>query len=120
MPNTDASLQTTIRNISGSGRFFGYIPPHGKFLNDDQTYTFDGNIFTLLAGIRNKRKFTALLKDLGVTVNGVTLTPAVSILQTPGAILYDATLHTSKLLGIANGAVVLVDPSWAAESSGVS
>ena len=51
----DSSFITTIiRNTCGFTRAFGYLPPHGKTLTNNQDYTFDGDLEVYLFK-RNKR-----------------------------------------------------------------
>lgn len=59
-------IQTVIRNTSGATRVFGYLPPHGKSLTNNQDYTFDGDLEIYLMSVsrKNKRKFDHFKSDI--------------------------------------------------------
>jgi hypothetical protein len=46
--------RTEIQNLVGQEQFFGFIPPHGRTLDADETITLDGDLRTTLAGGRNR------------------------------------------------------------------
>ena len=52
-------MTTTITNTSGTARFFGFIPPHGKTLAIGQTVVIKGSVNTMQADER-LRSQTAL------------------------------------------------------------
>ena len=73
-------MRTSITNTSGEDRHFGYIPPHGKDLDDNEEIVIDGDLRTMLAGgmgrYNRKREITGL--DADVT------TGAVAVADAPG------------------------------------
>ncbi len=76
---TTADLYTTLKNISGASRFFGYIGRHGKTLASNAEVTVFGSVIHAFG--YNKRKQESLERDL--------LAGKVTILQTPRPILRD-------------------------------
>jgi hypothetical protein len=58
--------QTTVQNVSGATKFFGFLPPHGLTLDNAETVTFDGDLRTILGAgggggrYNRKREITAL------------------------------------------------------------
>lgn len=48
--------QTTVQNISGATKYFGFLPPHGLELVDAESVTIEGDLRTILgAGGRSGR-----------------------------------------------------------------
>lgn len=107
MPTTNA-LYTSLVNVSGlDGRAFGYLPPHGRSLDNGHQFTVFGDIRDLLA--TNRRKREALERDLD---NGV-----IAIKYTPAPIVYDPVIKSAQQLVVYNGVAGWVDPSWGLFSS---
>ena len=42
--------QTSVLNNEDAGRFYGWIPPHGRFLADGEEHIVEGDLRTILAG----------------------------------------------------------------------
>jgi hypothetical protein len=76
---TTADLYTTLKNISGASRFFGYIGRHGKTLASNAEVTVFGSVIHAFG--YNRRKQESLERDL--------LAGKVTILQTPRPIIRD-------------------------------
>ena len=76
-------LYSTVKNISGGTKTFGFLPPHGKSLVDDGEITVFGNILDAVANgfDRNtaRRSILAFEKALD--------TQQIEIVSTPSAIL---------------------------------
>lgn len=72
-------LYTTVKNISGVAKFFGYVGPRGAQLASNATATIYGSIHTQKGF--NKRKQEALERDL--------LAAKITILKTPVPIIDD-------------------------------
>ena len=47
-------MKTQVINTSGATRYFGYIPPHGQKLDDDESILVDGDLRSALAAGRNR------------------------------------------------------------------
>lgn len=78
MPDT-LDLYTTVKNISGESRFFGYLGRTGKTLADDATYTVAGDIVASFRG--NQRLLAAFERDI--------LAGKITIMSTNRVILKD-------------------------------
>ena len=99
---TDKScLYSTVKNISGSTMRFGFLPPHGVQLVDDEEYTVFGNILDRLDSTTKRVAFAAAL-DAGY----------IEIVNTPAPVLVDTVSGLSKALSVAGGDVVSADPCW--------
>lgn len=105
MPDTTA-LYTTVRNTSGGEATFGFIPPHGKKLADDEDVTVFGDLWDRLhtGGRLNER-----LKD---SLEAALLAGDVEIIKSPNVFLYDDTDDVVKQLSLDNGTLGTADPSW--------
>jgi hypothetical protein len=107
-------LYSTVKNTSGSTRFFGFLPPHGKTLEADEEYTIFGNVHEAIiktksrvTSARNIHAFERALKDGDLT-----------ILSLPAPILEDQH-GEPKIIRIDNyGNLVTADPCWTVSISG--
>lgn len=109
---TIVSFQTEVQNTSGGTMFFGFIPPHGRELSSSATYTFDGNLLSLLAasGSFSKERPLASLKtclDSGY----------LCVKRFPAPILWDATLNVPQELKVIDDASRWDGVEWACGSS---
>lgn len=112
MSNTH--LYSTVKNTSGATRYFGYLPPHGLKLDDDEEVTILGHIQEAI--IRNqrvtsKRTQDAFLADMTAR--------NLDIKNTPNPVLYDETVDRTRLLRLDNDSLGTVDASWDPSSSSV-
>ena len=103
---TTVTTHTTIKNISGGTKRFGFLPPHGMELASDEEVTVFGDIREAVnRGDRfGNRWMTALANALEAD--------ELQIVNTPAPIFYDETLDTVKILVVDNGTVALADPCW--------
>lgn len=110
-------LYTTVRNISGRTRRFTFLPPHGRELANNETFTVIGDIHTaVIRGDRgeSRRNLNALERALQGPV------PTLEIVQTPSPILQDATTGETKMLRLNNGTLGVVSPTYAQSISSPS
>lgn len=107
MPVLDC-LHTTVRNMSGESRFYGFLPPHGQELSDGEELTVFGDLTDRVAhpydGRRERAYQTAI--DAGLV-----------IVKTPLVHLYDPVAAETKGLALEDGSLGIVDPCWGAYSS---
>ena len=101
MPTSDC-LYTTLVNISGSERVFGFIPPHGKRLADEEQVTVFGDFVTRIAGHTRKRAaFEAAL-----------VAGTIAIRSSPAMFVFDETLSETLQLSVVNDEVSFADPCF--------
>ena len=112
MPHSTVTMDTTclystVKNISGGTRKFGYLPPHGRELADDEEFTVFGNILEAVSrGERaTDRRHHQGLEDSIESGH-------LEIRQTPSPILEDLTLQVPKLFKLDSGTLSTVDPCW--------
>lgn len=102
-------LYSTVRNISGGSKIFGFLPPHGRRLEDAEQFTVFGSILESIQrgnGDRDMpRRHTTAFED---AINR----HEIEIVNTPSPIFYDAGLDEIKMLQLAGGMLSTVDPCW--------
>lgn len=110
IPDATLCLYTTLRNTSGAAMYFGFLPPHGRTLDDGEEISVFGDVTSLFRGQpannRAKRSFEAAL-DAG----------NLAIIKTPAVHLYDETLDQTKMLTLDNDSFAVADPCWGSYSS---
>lgn len=114
MPNANtACLFSTVKNISGKTRVFGYLGERGKRLLANETYTVRGNLIATLGAKTAARKFKALERSVDPCQND-----SLQIISTPAVFLLDATTDATKILSVDSGVLGAVDPCWTSASCG--
>lgn len=103
------TLRTKVRNISGARRYFGFLPPHGMWLEDGEEYTVDGDLSVRLAALPRPGKYRGFVSALE---DG-----ALVLVSSPSQHYYDATKDETVVLAVADAAVVIVDPEFGPYSS---
>ena len=104
-------LYTTVQNVSGSERVFGYLGVRGMRLGAGEVVTVRGDLVSKLGNMTSARRFQALERSLDQ--HG-----SLKIVSTPAVHLYDPILDVTKQLALQNGVLGTVDPCW--DSSGSS
>lgn len=109
--NTDC-LYTTLKNVSGSERVFGFLGCRGKRLAADETITLPGNLVTALGGGGkwNQKKFKALERSLDAL-------QSLELVSTPAVHLYDPIQDRTRQLAYVGGQLGTVDPCWYSSGS---
>jgi hypothetical protein len=105
-------LYSTVRNSSNQRQFFGFLPPHGIFLNPDEEYHVFGDIRESV--VRDER---ALAVRLQKSLENALDDGVMEILKTPAPILYDAeeSQQAPKMLVLVGGQLAVVAPCWETE-----
>ena len=96
-------LYTTVKNVSGKSRTFGFLGAHGKTLANNGTYSVPGDLVAKLGNQRSKRSFKALERALE---NG-----DLQIVSSPAVYLTDATDSSVDQLRLNNNAVGTTTPA---------
>ena len=47
-------MQTNVENTSGARRFFSYLSPHGRYLDNSEDVTVEGDLRSALASGKNR------------------------------------------------------------------
>lgn len=101
-----SGLYTTVKNISGGTRVFGFLGTHGKRLENNATYTVRGDLVASLGAKKSSRGFSALERALEAGDMTITASPAVyltDIGEEAGDVIrqikLDSTLGVTSPLG---------------------
>ena len=107
-----ACLYTTVKNVSGVERVFGFLGARGMRLAAAEVVTIPGNLISALGkgGVGAQRKFKGLERSLDQ--NG-----SLEIVSTPAVHLYDAIHDRTRLLALQNKVLGVVDPCWYSSGS---
>lgn len=105
-------LYTTVKNVSGAERVFGFLGARGMRLDAAEVVTIPGNLIAALGngGRGAQRKFKGLARALDQ--NG-----SLEIVSTPGVHLYDAVHDRTRVLSLQGEVLGVVDPCWASSGS---
>jgi hypothetical protein len=105
-------LYTTVKNIAGTERVFGFLGARGMRLSDGEVVTVPGNLVAALGngGVGSQRKFKGLERALDQ--NG-----SLEIVSTPGVHLYDSVHDRTRILSLQGQVLGVVDPCWASSGS---
>lgn len=92
-------LYTTVKNVSGSARVFGFLGAHGKRLANNETYTVPGDLVAAVGngGRGGQRKFKALEKALEVGDLVITKSPAVYLTDSDDGSIDQVNLNENTL-----------------------
>ena len=106
---SSSDLYTTVKNISGATRQFGYLGDHGVRLANNQTYTHRGDLMAKLGARLSRRQFDAFAAALS--------RGDLEIISSPAVYLRDAGHSLTRRVALHLGELGLVDPSWDAGGS---
>lgn len=103
-------LYSTVRNISCTEKFFGFLPPHGRRLASGEELTVWGDIQDRMHRMTPQERYRrslewCLTNDIIVIVND------------PSVHVYDDVLDQTQIIGLTNDVLVLADPCWGDYSS---
>jgi hypothetical protein len=111
MSQMDTScLYSTVKNVSGVRKIFGFLPPHGRTLDVDEEFTVFGDIRQGLGGNRGAERSVHRRDNAAfeAAVEGGDL----EIINTPSPIMEDVDTGSPKMLQLASGVLSSVDPCW--------
>jgi hypothetical protein len=101
-----ATTHSTVKNISGGSKKFGFLPPHGMELTADEEVTVFGDIREAVN--RGDRFGNRWMNALASALENNEL----EIRNTPAPVFYDETLDNVRMLVVDNGSVALAEPCW--------
>ena len=102
-------LYSTVKNISGGTKTFGFLPPHGKSLLNNTEFNTMGNIIDAVANGFDRACSRRSLLAFEQAIDDQQL----EITSTPSPILKDSVLTTrSFMIVCANEVLGADDPCW--------
>jgi len=119
-----ACLYSVVRNISGDDdKFFGFLPPHGRRLDDGEEFSVWGDIMDgILRGFEKatlpQRHIEAF--EAALTGDGDDDEATIEIRRLPNPILVDADTDANKMLHLNAGVLYIADPCYDASMESVS
>ena len=103
-------LYSTVKNISGGAKIFGFLPPHGRELAAAEEFTVFGDIRQNLGGNRGSER--SVHRRDNAAFEAAVEAGDLEIVSTPSPILEDVTLEIPKMLKLDSGTLSTVDPCW--------
>lgn len=112
MPTLDTHcLFSTVRNVSGQRKIFGFLPPHGRELANNEEMTIFGNILDAIAGANNGDR-NASRRWITAFENAINRGDLI-IVHTPNPILQDTATDAIKMVQLTSGTLGVANPCWA-------
>ena len=106
-------LYSTVKNISGQAKTFGFLPPHGKRLASGEEMTVFGDIKQAIIRFERTEARRNILAFEAALSRG-----DIDIINTPNPILEDVgNREVPKMLRLNGGTLGTVDPCWKGTSS---
>lgn len=102
-------LYSTVRNSGSQRLYFGFLPPHGHYLDPAEEFHVFGDIREAVN--REERALSGKhQRSLELAIEDGNL----EILKTPAPILYDSedSQHAPKMVVLVNGQLGVVAPCW--------
>ena len=103
-------LYSTVKNISGGAKIFGFLPPHGRELASAEEFTVFGDSRQNLGGNRGSER--SVHRRDNAAFEAAVEAGDLEIISTPSPILEDVTLEIPKMLKLDSGTLSTVDPCW--------
>jgi hypothetical protein len=105
-------LFSTVRNTSGETKTFGFLPPHGRKLNNDEEFTIFGHVTEAIIRHDRTESRRSVSAFLAATQRG-----DITVVSTPAPILHDEDGDRSQMLTFRGGNLGVADPCWTSSVS---
>jgi len=103
-------LYSTIKNVSGGSKIFGFLPPHGRTLANNEEFTVFGDIRQNLGGNRGAER--SVHRRDNAAFEAAVDNGDLDIINTPSPILQDTATGLPKMIQLTSGSLSAVDPCW--------
>lgn len=110
MPQDTSCLYSTVKNTSGVTKIFGFLPPHGRELANNEEFTVFGDIRQALGG--NQGGERSVQRRAHVAFEAAIESGDLTIVNSPSVLLQDTVTDLTKMLVRANGTLSTVNPCW--------
>lgn len=104
---TEGCLFSTVKNISGATKKFGFLPPHGRELEDEEEITVFGSITSAISRgeyVTDRRHQCAL--------GSAVAEEELAIVASPCYFVFDEADNASYVLDSDEGTPVSRAPTW--------
>lgn len=110
-------IYSTVKNISGKTRAFGFLGRHGKTLAPNAEYTFFGDLVARMSSQSGKnmaRWHTALNRALAgfTSAAGVVYPAMLHVKASPALFLFDTGANVPKTFTLVSGTLGVADPCY--------
>lgn len=105
-------LYTTVKNVSGVSKFYGFLPPHGRRLANNEEHSVAGDV---MDAITRGERGTAQ-RHIDAFINAVKA-GNLTIVKSQSPIILDEVYDTSHVLQLASGSLGVDDPCFESEIS---
>ncbi len=103
-------LYSTVKNISGGTMIFGFLPPHGRELENNETFTVFGDIRQNLGGNRGPER--SVHRRDNTAFEAAIESGKLELLNTPAQILKDTVTGNPQMFVLTSGTLTTNDPCW--------
>ena len=103
-------LYSTVKNVSGGTRTFGFLPPHGRTLANNEEFTVFGDIRHSLGG--NQGRERSVQRRAHIAFEAAVESGELEIVNTPHLILQDVTTNLPRMIQVNSGVLSSLDPCW--------
>lgn len=103
-------LYSTVKNVSGVAKTFGFLPPHGRTLARDEEFTVFGDVRQSLGG--NQGGERSVQRRAHAAFEAAVENGDLEILNTPSPVMQDTVTGQPKMLQLTSGSLSAVDPCW--------
>lgn len=110
MPQDTSCLYSTVKNTSGVTKIFGFLPPHGRELANNEEFTVFGDIRQALGS--NQGGERSVQRRANAAFEAAIESGDLVIVSSPSVLLQDTVTDATKMLVRANGTLSAVDPCW--------
>lgn len=109
-------LYTTVKNVSGVTRPFGFLGMHGKTLLPNQEYTEFGDLLSAKFTSDTRTNYRKQ-KALQVALQGDSsrnIPASLHVKSSPVAVIFDNVALVPQVVTVSAGALGVADPCWGA------
>lgn len=106
-------LYSVVKNTSGATKTFGFLPPHGRTLANNEEFTVFGDIRQNLGS--NQGTERSVRRRAEAAFEAAVESGDLQILSTPNLIIKDVDSNDPKMIQSDNNALSAVDPCWTPE-----
>jgi len=103
-------LYTRVQNTSGSRRTFGFLPPHGRTLDDEETLDIFGDLRYAVGG--NQGAESSVKRRSQEALENALLNCELTILKSPSTVYQDVDTGYPQELQVNDGNVQSIWPCW--------